>query len=321
MYQQFKRGIEPRDFHAALYGGAIGQFSDLAEMRTVVAKTQSFLENRFAPHAPPEIHRHVDPGALPTLLSAVQRDYSRSNEVKEAWKRLFEAIGFDSTTLARDRLVVRFQPPVEGGEKPNWNRSTATVGFHRDTWGTNLYSQINWWAPVYPITAGRTFAFFPALWNVPLANNSDAFDMEEALRRVREARPDLKAGDLLPQLLESVDPAAAEPVTIEPGTIIAFSAQHAHAGVTNHTEFTRISLDTRTLLLEDYVQRRGAPNVDGRARWMAPGMFRRVSDGISLTEVLGVKTLEAFDGPWPAPATAAGSRDTSRSWRETLWDH
>ena len=180
-----------------------------------------------------------------------------------------------------------------------WKRSTATVGFHRDTWGTNLYSQINWWAPVYPITAGRTFAFFPALFGCPLANNSATFDMQEAQRRGREAPPDLKASDLLPQLLEEVDPAQAEPVTIAPGTLIAFSAQHAHAGVINHTELTRISLDTRTLLIEDYVQRRGALNVDGRARWSAPGMFRRVSDNVALTEVLGGAALQAFDGPWP----------------------
>jgi hypothetical protein len=45
-------------------------------------------------------------------------------------------------------------------------------GFHRDTWGTNLYAQVNWWAPVYPITAGRTVALYPTLWSRPVANTS-----------------------------------------------------------------------------------------------------------------------------------------------------
>ena len=39
---------------------------------------------------------------------------------------------------------------------------------------------------------------------------------------------------------------------------------------------------------------RGAPNLDGDAPWMAPGLFRRVSDGEKLTTLLGWKELEPY---------------------------
>jgi hypothetical protein len=301
MYQSFEAGTDPRIFHDALYAGAIARFDRLAEMRAIVAFTQTYLNERFAPHPPPEIHRHMARRELSGLLSAVRRDYSGSPVVKKLWQELFETIGLDATRTARDRLVLRFQPPSIPADSVTWDRNTSTVGFHRDTWGTNLYSQVNWWAPVFPLSPGRTMAFFPTLWDVPLPNDSRDFDMAEAMKRVREARPDLKAGDMLPQLLGGVDPRLAQPVTIEPGSVIAFSAQHAHAGVTNHTDLTRISLDTRTLWLEDWVARRGAPNIDGRAPLMAPGMFQRISDGTPVSTLLGINKLEAFEGPWPGP--------------------
>jgi hypothetical protein len=301
MYRTFAAATHPRTFHDALYAGAIARFDHLEPMREIVAHTQSFLNDRFAPHPPPEIHRHMERSELSARLSSVRRDYSGSPVVKKLWRALFEAIGLDAGSTARDRLVLRFQPPSIPADSVTWDRNTSTVGFHRDTWGTNLYSQVNWWAPVFPLAAGRTMAFFPALWDVPLPNDSRQFDMAEAMKRVREAKPDLRAGDMLPQLLDSVDAQLARPVTIEPGTIIAFSAQHAHAGVMNHTDLTRISLDTRTLWIEDWVAGRGAPNIDGRAPLMAPGMFHRISDGMSLSALAGMDKLEAFPGPWPAP--------------------
>jgi len=120
-------------------------------------------------------------------LAAIQRDYARSNEVKKLWQALFEAAGLDSEDTARDRLVLRFQVHSDVGTTLQWARSTATVGFHRDTWGTNLPAQVNWWAPVWPITEGRTFAIHPALWEVHIENNSAEFDLADVMQRLRTA--------------------------------------------------------------------------------------------------------------------------------------
>jgi hypothetical protein len=295
MYEDFRAGTDAGSLHHRLYRGTIARFRDLPPMRDLVAFTQDFLEQSLAPLVPTESHRGHDAAALAGVYATARREFGRAPQVAQLWRAVFEAAGLDAAETARDRLVLRFQPPDPPESTRPWSRSTATVGFHRDTWGTNLYAQINWWAPVYPLDAGRTFAFFPDLFGRPLANSSADFDISDVIRRNHEAPDTVKQGEMVPQLLEAIDFATGLPVLIAPGEVIAFSAQHAHAGVRNHTALTRISLETRTLQIADHVAGRGAPNVDGRARWMTPGMFRRLSDAVPLPQILQVDALASFN--------------------------
>jgi hypothetical protein len=292
-------GLSIRKIHERLYAGRILRVAHSPEMECIVALTRGFLEDRLHPHAPQEVHRHFEPGVLAEQIAIVQRDYTRSETIKAAWRELFVAVGFDPERVARDRLMVRFHLHRDPEQTEQWVRGASTVGFHRDTWGTNLYSQVNWWAPVYPITAERTFAFFPELWNRPVANSSAAFDMAEAMQLVRARTRRPEPGEIVPQPLETFDLNDARPVVFDCGGIIAFSSQHAHAGIPNHSGLTRISLETRTLMIDDFLSGCGAPNIDGRARWVSPGLFRRLSDGMPLAEILGVDKLVPFQGPWP----------------------
>ena len=277
--------------YAGLYAGEIVRFSGLAQMAAIVAFTRGFVEERLAPYPPVEIHRHFDRDALARRLGDLQGEYSRSPEVKGLWRALFEAVGLDPDDTARDRLMLRFQVHSEPGSALPWSRSTATVGFHRDSWGTNLSAQVNWWAPVWPITAERTFAIHPRLWDVPIPNDSADFDLADVMERLRRAPETLGPGQLAPRPVQAVDPDGGVPVILEPGDIIAFSSVQAHVGVPNHTGLTRISLETRTVSISDVGARRGAPHVDGQARWVAPGMFHRLSDGIPLNTILGCERL------------------------------
>ena len=266
-------------------------------MSSLVQFTRGVVEERLAPHAPVEIHRHLPAEALTTRLADVQKAYASSDEVKRLWGALFESIGLDPEDTARDRLVLRFQVSSEAGSSPPYARSTSTVGFHRDSWGTNLPAQVNWWAPVWPITAGRTFAIYPKLWDVRVPNDSADFDLAEVMERVRTAPQDLKPGALAPSPTVPIDAAGGAPVLLEPGEIIAFSSAHAHAGIPNHTGSTRISLETRTVSIRDVRSGRGAPNIDGEARWMAPGLFRRLADGVALHTILRCDRLTKMGNP------------------------
>lgn len=292
MYTDFAPGADVDTLHEALFTGAIARFDNLPEMSAIVALTRSFLEERLAPFEPVRIHQMK--GDLAERCAALKREYANNGEVKELWRNLFAAVGLDPQTAMRDRLTLRFQPPrPASGERP-WSRSTSTVAFHRDTWGTNLYAQVNWWAPVYPITAGRTFAFLPELFAQPLRNDSSAFDIVAIMERNKGHGRPVGQGEMVPRLVEEIDLSQALPVTIAPGEVIVFSSQHAHVGVPNHTDVTRISLETRTLRLADLETGRGAPNVDGRARWVSYGMFRRIADGKPLPDILGVSPFVPF---------------------------
>lgn len=280
--------------HQALFGGAIVRFSDLPEMHALTAFARDFLIEALAPHDPVTIHLHLDRDTLAKRLDEVQRAFTNRAEAKALWRALFEAIGFDAEDTVRDRLILRFQPPIPSDGDPHRARSTATVGFHRDSWGTNLYAQINWWAPVFPISAGRTFAFLPELFDQPLPNDSADFDLAIVMAHNHKANPAAERPKMAPRPLDPIDPSLGQPVLINPGEIIAFSAQHAHVGVPNRTAFTRISLETRTLRIADHRAGRGAPNPDGRARWIAYSLFRSIADGKPLAELLGVEPLEPF---------------------------
>jgi hypothetical protein len=292
MYEDLTRRADPADLHDRLYRGAIVRFRDLVSTRDLIALTQRFVEAELAPAVPVDSHEGRDGRELAEIYAAVRRRYANSPEVKRLWRDVFADAGLDLEQTAHDRLVLRFNPPVKPGEEHGSRRGIGTVHLHRDTWGTNLYAQINWWAPVYPLDPGRTLVFHPRLFGRPVDNSSAGFDIADVMQRSREAPETVRSAEVVPRPLEPLHDAEGIPVLIEPGEVIAFSAQHVHGGVANRTGRTRISLETRTLFIPDHVRGRGARNVDGRARWMTPGIFRRVTDGEPLDKVLGVPAFQ-----------------------------
>jgi hypothetical protein len=286
------------DFHDRIYAGQILRLEGIPALGEFVTFARSFLEDAFFPHPPPEIHRHLSHEAQVETFAAVSREFGRSAEVKRLWQAVFETVGLDPAAIARDRLRLRFQPHRDADLAATRAAGVATVAFHRDTWGTNLYAQTNWWTPIYPISEGRTMALYPALWSRAVRNSSATFDLGRVIeRRKSGGRHAVGSDEMIPHLLEEISPNLGIPVVIDPGTVIAFSSAHAHVGVGNHTGLTRISLETRTIAIEDVTSGRGAPNLDGRAPWIAPGLFRRVSDGARLHELLGMQSLEPYRAP------------------------
>lgn len=300
MYTDVVHAFDQRDLHDRIYAGDVLRFGHLKPMRQLGDFTRALLEDAFAPFNPVEIHKHLTHQQQTESFAQRQRDFSRAPEVKRLWRDLFEAAGLDAGGLARDSLYLRFQPHQDPGTVVPRARTTATIAFHRDTWGSNLYAQANWWAPIYDIDAGRTFAIYPSLWQRAVANTSAEFDLAALLDCSKAGGRNANDADAaIPHLTEQLEVSDATPVVLAPGEVIAFSSAHAHAGVPNSTGVTRISLETRTLWIDDVRSGRGAPNVDGHARWMSPGMFRRVSDEVPLNEILGMGRVEPFTGPFP----------------------
>jgi hypothetical protein len=294
MYEDFGSGADPAQLHGKLYRGAIARFRGLMPMQRLIAFTRGFVEEELAPASPEESHAGRGEDELAQIYAAARRRFANSAEANRHWRDVFVDAGLNPDETARDRLVLRFQPPVPP-EREHRRYGTATVHLHRDTWGTNLYAQINWWAPVWPLDAGRTLAFHPHLFDRPLENSSGEFDIADVMQRNRAAPATMRGAELVPRPLAPIDHGDGVPVLIDPGDVIAFSAQHLHGAVENRTGRTRISLETRTLFIPDHVRGSGAPNVDGRARWMTPGMFRRLSDGEPLDKVLGVPAFQPYE--------------------------
>ncbi len=208
----------------------------------------------------------LDSKAWREKATGARRDFMCSEAVPGLLCTLFAELGFDPETTYRDRTILRFQP----GRAACRTRRLRDLPPHRDSWGSNLMTQLNWWAPVFPVEPGATMEIWPAYFDRPVPNSSATWDID-ALRVAKGDYP------LLPEAARPEEP--GEPVLIEPGELLCFSGAHLHASRPNHTGRTRISIDVRTVDVADHT---GAPNVDGRARHTGYDWFHRLSDGACL---------------------------------------
>jgi hypothetical protein len=220
------------------------------------------------------------PGELAASVDDVQRRFRADSRTEQCLRAALEQVGVDTTASCWDRFHLRVQLPSSGTGRAE----TGTLGVHRDTWASNVYQQVNWWMPLRPITADRTIALYPAYWETPLANTSAHWDLDEIRTRRNAGVPDVP---LVPEPSELVDISSEVRIVIEPGDLLSFSGAHLHASVPNSTAEPRLSVEVRTVNVDDVKLGRGAPNLDGAAPRVPIGWFRRMSDGTSLATLIG----------------------------------
>lgn len=151
---------------------------------------------------------------------------------------------------------------------------------HRDTWYSAPFCQINWWMPVYPITAENCMAIHPRYWNQPIRNGSIQYNYHKWNMESRHNAAQFVKTDT------RVQPRPEEPVELEPqfrlicepGAAYQFSAAQLHSTVPNTSDMTRYSIDFRTVHLADVWSRTGAPNIDSACTGTSMGDFLKATD-------------------------------------------
>ncbi len=179
-----------------------------------------------------------------------------------------------------DRLRLRAVPSCPTHHAPR----IRPLAPHRDFWASNLAQQINWWAPIHPVSASRTILLYPDYWQRKVANDSAGWDFAELKRLAAEGRADTYP--LLPTATAPPPAEAALALVIRPGDLLCFSANHLHGSATDDSRITRFNLDTRSVCLSHCRAGIGAPNVDGAAPRVTPEWFRRITDGLPLADAL-----------------------------------
>lgn len=230
---------------------------------------------------PERVHERMPEDAVNAAAEALRREVGDDAGVAAALNEALAAVGVEVERTFGDGLKQR----VQMASSRSGARMVSPLGAHRDTWGSNLMAQTNWWAPVYPVTPERTLAVFPAWFDRPVANDSDGWDFRELLRRLKHQGPDPDY-PLLP--LAGDPPARAEalPISIEPGDLLCFSGAQLHASVPNTTERTRLSWELRTVNADDVAAGRGAVNVDGNPVRTTYQLFRGLVGGARLGELV-----------------------------------
>ena len=214
-----------------------------------------------------------DDGAIDALRDRVRDE----PDIRRLFRAALERVGVDAPRSYWDSPYFRVVPPVEPGDE----RQIGRIGFHRDTWASNVLQQTNWWATIRPLAAERTIALYPAYWSRPIRNTSADWNLDEirARRRSGERDEDIP---IVPEPSEPVDTSTELRVVIEPGDLLCFAGAHLHASVPNTSGRTRFSVELRTVNLDDLTHGRGAPNVDGSAPHVPLEWFRSMEDGSPL---------------------------------------
>lgn len=151
---------------------------------------------------------------------------------------------------------------------------------HRDIWYASPTAQVNWWMPVFDVTADRAMSFYSDYWHKKLSNSSNNFDYSEwcsvgRLMATSQIKADMRKH---PLPLGDVDPASELRICGTKGDMILFSAAQLHATAPNESDVTRFSIDFRTVALSDLAAGRGAPNQDSDATGSTLGDFLRATD-------------------------------------------
>lgn len=166
------KSLSYAEFTGRIYAGEILKFRDLEPFRRLLRVTTDFCEHALAPDHPTRIHEQLDESEQIERLGELRRRYTKLPEVRCLWAETFQSIGLHSGDTARDRLTLRLQTHHDDEATHSANTATAPVPLHRGTWGSNLYAQINWWAPVYALISGRTLALYPQVFDQALRNST-----------------------------------------------------------------------------------------------------------------------------------------------------
>ena len=255
----------------SVYGGDLLVFEKVTPMEEFCAYADALIREAFETDDPVRAQFELERGEYLSRVEALRKRFRKDDAAKELFLAALGHVGVDLRRTSWDSLYLRVSPHGE----EHAGRRTAKLGFHRDTWSSNVYAQTNWWAPIYPITAGRTIAFYPDYWEKPLKNTSREWDLEE-IRAGRSSAP------VVPEPTETVDIASELRPVIEPGDLLCYSGAHLHASVPNTTGVARFSVEVRTVDIGDAADGCGALNLDGEAPRLASGWFHHVNDGTPL---------------------------------------
>lgn len=264
--------------NARLYRGELIVFRGFDAMARLTERLRAHCVSHFG-NDPTSAHQSMSPPDIEQAAEALRTAVRKDSDVALAWCEVLSAIDTTLEDTYGDGVVLRVQPPRKGAQ----GTRTVPLRAHRDTWGSNLPAQVNWWAPLYETTPERTLALFPGLFTRIVENDSADWDFQEMVRAHRTKGT--QGYPLLPTATRAPDWDDALLVSLLPGDLLCFSGAHLHASVPNTTNLTRLSFETRTVNRSDMTAGLGAPNVDGFAPYMTPHIFRHLGNGQKLGEL------------------------------------
>ncbi|MEO0368807.1 MAG: hypothetical protein AAF197_08480 [Pseudomonadota bacterium] len=255
--------LSPNDFSERIFAGAalvVGNNKAMRACRNVVALfIETYLGDRNLDVDITKLHESLDRTDYLTLIDELRTSLKSNTSALDLFLSAIEECGFDKRETFFDHLTLRVVPP-ETSHKDGY---ASYIGPHRDTWGSKCHAQLNWWAPIYTITAERTLGFFPDYWSRPIANDTDSWDFNGFLAaRSENKRSERVPYPSAPTPTQAVNMEQAVPVIVEPSELLCFSGAHLHTTIPNQSQLARVSLELRTMHTMHDELNLSAPNID-----------------------------------------------------------
>ena len=275
----------------SLYCGDLHVLSPSEGSADLCALARELSEEAFAPHDPRAAQESLSVEEYVGILGDLKPRFIHHPTAKEAIGRLLAAAGCDLEKTYFD--VPRLRTMAHG----DYLRAGLALQFHphRDTWFSAPHQQLNWWLPVYEVEANNAMAFHPRYFDTPIQNSSAAYDYEEWNRTGRKQASKITGTETReqPRPLEPPDTSSEIRVLTPVGGALIFSAAQLHATVPNTSQYTRFSIDFRTVNIDDLVSGLGAPNVDSSCTGTTMRDYLRASD----FEPVPAEVVAMYDRP------------------------
>jgi Phytanoyl-CoA dioxygenase (PhyH) len=237
---------------------------------------QDLIQEALGPLDPATAHEHMPPEKFAEILSVLKPKFIHHPSAKLYLQEMLADLGCDLSKTYFD--VPRLRTAFPG----DYLKSGIAYAFHphRDTWYSAPFSQVNFWMPVYDISANNCMALHPHYWDRAIKNGSSEYNYYKWNLESRQSAGQHVKTDT------RVQPRPEEPIELEPhvrpvceiGGVYLFSAAHLHSTVPNTTNATRYSIDFRAVHLDDVLNRVGAPNVDSACTGTTMGDYLRGTD-------------------------------------------
>jgi hypothetical protein len=287
-----------------LYQGQLFVNAPSPASQALCALARTMCEEAFAPHHPQEAQHHLPVEEYIEILKELKPKFIHDPRCKELIPKLLAEQGCD---LDRTYFDV---PRLRTSTAHGYLTSGMAYAFkpHRDTWYSSPMCQLNWWLPVYEFDSNNGMAFYSQYWDRPIKNSSDDFNYQDwnangRKQATQQGKTDTRRQSEALELLELTPELR---LVTEPGGLVIFSAAQLHGSVPNTSQRTRISIDFRTVHLDELETDLGAPNIDSHCTGTTIGDYLRGNDQQPIpAEVL--TDFEESTCPSDPPAVVSGT--------------
>jgi hypothetical protein len=255
-----------------LYAGEVFCIPPRESVKRLAQFAFDMTAEAFGDYDPLTAHHALAVEDYVEILAVLKPRFTHHKKSKQLLRQILLDVGADPTKTYFDLPKLRVVPPSD--------YLSAGLGYnytpHRDTWYSAPQCQNNWWTPIAGNSAATGMQFHPDFWQRPVSNTSADFDAYEWNRTARRDAAAYVKDDPRPHPRLSVG---------QPGSqLLSFSGAQLHSTVPNHSSTARLSIDFRTVHMDDLITHAGPDNVDSHSTGTSVRDYRRTDTGESLPD-------------------------------------